>query len=241
MATNFKQYPNGGFNLVPRSTDPSSPAEGDIQCADGTARAAGLWQYLGSAWKAVYIADFVGDSGSGGTRGIVPAPATGDSTKFLKGNGTWATPSTAAATPVARYTTAAGQNTTTGVATIIDFGTSSISSTNVTTGAAWKYTVATGEDGKYEIDALITLAAVTSFDVTEAINLMVYKNGAKYSTLRYQTSLSSTSINYGTNGSDILNLVATDYIDIRVIQNSGATVALLNDAEFNHVTIKKVG
>lgn len=34
---------------------------------------------------------FVGDSGSGGTKGLVPAPAIGDATKFLKGDGTWAT------------------------------------------------------------------------------------------------------------------------------------------------------
>ena len=34
---------------------------------------------------------FVGDSGSGGTKGLVPAPAIGDSTKYLKGDGTWAT------------------------------------------------------------------------------------------------------------------------------------------------------
>lgn len=33
----------------------------------------------------------VGDSGSGGTKGAVPAPAAGDSGKFLKGDGTWAT------------------------------------------------------------------------------------------------------------------------------------------------------
>lgn len=32
---------------------------------------------------------FVGDSGSGGTKGLVPAPASGDSSKFLKGDGTW--------------------------------------------------------------------------------------------------------------------------------------------------------
>lgn len=39
---------------------------------------------------------FVGDSGSGGTKGLVPAPATGDaaSNKFLKADGTWSvTPS----------------------------------------------------------------------------------------------------------------------------------------------------
>jgi len=37
----------------------------------------------------------VGDSGSGGTKGLVPAPAAGDTAanKFLKANGTWAAPS----------------------------------------------------------------------------------------------------------------------------------------------------
>lgn len=41
------------------------------------------------------ISDFVGDSGSGGTAGIVPAPASGDAAanKFLKADGTWTTPS----------------------------------------------------------------------------------------------------------------------------------------------------
>lgn len=36
----------------------------------------------------------VGDSGSGGTKGLAPAPATGDAaaSKFLKADGTWATP-----------------------------------------------------------------------------------------------------------------------------------------------------
>lgn len=33
-----------------------------------------------------------GDAGSGGESGVVPAPAAGDSTKYLRGDGTWATP-----------------------------------------------------------------------------------------------------------------------------------------------------
>lgn len=33
----------------------------------------------------------VGDSGSGGTKGLVPAPSSGDSGKYLKGDGTWGT------------------------------------------------------------------------------------------------------------------------------------------------------
>ena len=34
---------------------------------------------------------FLGDSGSGGLKGLVPAPASGDATKFLRGDATWAT------------------------------------------------------------------------------------------------------------------------------------------------------
>jgi len=35
------------------------------------------------------LAAFVGDSGSGGTKGLVPAPVAGDSTRFLRGDGTF--------------------------------------------------------------------------------------------------------------------------------------------------------
>jgi hypothetical protein len=48
----------------------------------------------GAAAAAQYVT-MVGDSGSGGTKGAVPAPAAGDAAanKFLKANGTWAVPS----------------------------------------------------------------------------------------------------------------------------------------------------
>lgn len=39
----------------------------------------------------------VGDAGAGGTAGLVPAPATGDATRFLRGDGTWQTVSGASA------------------------------------------------------------------------------------------------------------------------------------------------
>lgn len=48
---------------------------------------------LTSTQATALLNNFVGDSGSGGTKGLVPAPATGDATKFLKGDGTWGTPS----------------------------------------------------------------------------------------------------------------------------------------------------
>lgn len=50
---------------------------------------AGAYENLTAAEATAVINAFVGDSGSGGTKGAVPAPASGDSTKFLKGDGTW--------------------------------------------------------------------------------------------------------------------------------------------------------
>lgn len=53
----------------------------------------GTWQ--GTAIAGAYQDAMVGDSGSGGTKGAVPAPATGDAAagKYLKADGTWAVPS----------------------------------------------------------------------------------------------------------------------------------------------------
>lgn len=43
-----------------------------------------------AAAQTALLSAMVGDSGAGGTKGLVPAPGIGDSTKFLKGDGTWA-------------------------------------------------------------------------------------------------------------------------------------------------------
>ncbi len=58
-----------------------------------------LWKRVAGAaqilWNQIDLtgAEFVGDSGSGGQKGIVPAPAAGDAaaSKYLKADGTWAT------------------------------------------------------------------------------------------------------------------------------------------------------
>lgn len=55
-----------------------------------------------SATQATAILNaFTGDSGSGGVKGLVPAPAAGDAAanKFLKADGTWATAGGGSATP----------------------------------------------------------------------------------------------------------------------------------------------
>ena len=49
MAQNFQSLENG-ISLVPQSTDPVNPQNGDLYCSDGTVRAMGLWQYQSGAW-----------------------------------------------------------------------------------------------------------------------------------------------------------------------------------------------
>lgn len=49
MAKKTKFY-SEGLGLVPVSADPASPAQGQMQYSDGTARAEGLWRYNGTEW-----------------------------------------------------------------------------------------------------------------------------------------------------------------------------------------------
>jgi hypothetical protein len=52
---------------------------------------AGAYENLTASEATATLNAFVGDSGSGGTKGLVPAPTAGDATKYLKGDGTWST------------------------------------------------------------------------------------------------------------------------------------------------------
>ncbi len=56
-----------------------------------TTASTGVPEVLSATQSTAILNTMVGDSGSGGTKGLVPAPASGDATKYLKGDGTWAT------------------------------------------------------------------------------------------------------------------------------------------------------
>lgn len=139
----------------------------------------------------------------------------------------------------ARYSTAAAQSISTGTSTIIDFGTKSYDTLAcVTTGASWKYTAKV--PGRYSVHAAAILAASASWSAGEDILFMLYKNGVHVSYLDYKTAYGTTSVPYLVNGSDEVDLVAGDYIDIRIQQGSGSTIALGNFATGNYVAIKLV-
>lgn len=78
------------------------PVDADLTAISGLSpsnddviqRKAGSWVNRTMAQVLSDLAAFVGDSGSGGTKGLVPAPSAGDAAalKFLKADGTWAVP-----------------------------------------------------------------------------------------------------------------------------------------------------
>ena len=87
-------------NAVRDKIETLQPLDADLTTIAGlTATTNNIIQSVSSAWASrtptqvtATLDAMVGDSGAGGTKGLVPAPATGDATKFLKGDGTWGTP-----------------------------------------------------------------------------------------------------------------------------------------------------
>lgn len=65
-----------------------------VDVSDTSEAATGTTKYATGANVTKALSPMVGDSGSGGTKGLAPAPASGDTAagKFLKADGTWATP-----------------------------------------------------------------------------------------------------------------------------------------------------
>lgn len=144
------------------------------------------------------------------------------------------------ATLAARYRTAAGQSIPNNTATIVDFGTVDFDThSRVTTGAAWKFTA--NASGIYAVSAAIIYSGSTGWADTEAGYIALYKNGSLICYLDRKDSYgSASSVLMMLNGQTTIQLAASDYIDIRVFQNSGASLALLNDDDFNYVDIHKL-
>lgn len=79
-----------------QSTDPAAPADARNVIWQVDPTAAGTDASTGQPYfdTSAYMPDMVGDTGSGGSDGLVPAPPSGSAAaqKFLKADGTWAVP-----------------------------------------------------------------------------------------------------------------------------------------------------
>jgi len=93
-------YNTGVTSVIQTQLDAKQALDSDLTAIAGLSptnddviqRKSGSWINRTLAQLLADLVAFVGDAGSGGTKGLVPAPATGDATKYLKGNGTWSTP-----------------------------------------------------------------------------------------------------------------------------------------------------
>ncbi len=143
----------------------------------------------------------------------------------------------------AEYTTTAGQSIPNNTATIINFGTLVTDTDSaVTTGASWHFTVPTGKGGRYLISAIVTTNTTQAGAVPGTLLLEVFKNGSLLADVyRLQMANSVFGATSSASGMTIVNVVATDTLDVRFTQSSGAgagAVALNATAAVNRITIE---
>ncbi len=141
----------------------------------------------------------------------------------------------------ARYSTAAAQSIPNNSSTIINFETSSFDThAAVTVGASWKYTAPVA--GYYSVNAKILFTVTATWAKAEAINFYLFKNGSEVSRIDYNSDhdTSATTNAISAQGSDIVQLAAGDFIDVRIVQNSGAALSLLSSASDNYITVERI-
>lgn len=114
----------------------------------------------------------------------------------------------------------------------------------VTTGASWRFTAAVA--GYYVTAATVQLTSPASWTTGKTARLYLFKNNG--STVD-GTGILGTYNSYGTasfvqlGGTRIVYLAVGDYLELRVIQDTGSSVATYAGAggQFSHVSIWKVG
>lgn len=140
----------------------------------------------------------------------------------------------------AAYTTTAGQSISSGAAAaIIDFGTL-VKDTHlaVTTGASWKYTAPTKQ--VVTVDVRATLSSSAAWNEGETAALYLYKNGALFRFLDFIYAPFTGAQIMLMQGSCTVELASGDYIDIRIVQNSGSAITMDTTAGINTVEITSV-
>lgn len=235
-----------GMAIKPVDADPSAPIEGQLQMSDGTHRSAGLWQYISAAWNQLTAllptttkGDLIVHNGTTDIR--VGVGSDGQHLVADSGEASgvkWEDPNWPGATYETSSTPTMSHNTT----TIVDYNTSIYDTdTAVTTGASWKFTAPSGQGGKYLVTAAASLSQGDLFSGNEIAQLQIFKNGSLH---RELFATHGEGVTAGEelhlSGSAIVSLAASDYIDIRVFHNAGASMDLGSSAAKNYVSIQKL-
>ncbi len=161
--------------------------------------------------------------------------------------GTWATvPSEISNIPFftnesvsARYNTAVALSLGTSAYTTIQFDTKSWDTHNaVTTGASWKFTAPMA--GKFQVVVENAITSGTGFNgTTKSWGIEITKNGSTQSRMYdYPTSTNRSVYNGIT---DSIDMIAGDYISVKIWQDSGGAITLTGTAIENFIVITRVG
>lgn len=141
----------------------------------------------------------------------------------------------------ARYKVGSTQAISNSSTTIVNFGTSVFDTDSaVTTGANWRFTVPAGKGGYYAVTAMVALQQSSNWGVGEYCYLQIYKNGSAGARLVERFLNGSGTLTISVTGTEIINLAAGDYIDIRITQNSGGNVTIDSDGDRCHVAIARL-
>ncbi len=122
--------------------------------------------------------------------------------------------------------------------TIVDFSTLDFEDADRVTGTtAWKFTA--DKDMRLRVSAFVSFINFI-WGVDDQANIFLYKGGVEYAQLDKITIGSITSLQYSLQGSTIIDLVATNFIDIRASQNSAGAILLENSPLRNHISIEEI-
>ena len=179
----------------------------------------------------------VGDSGSGGTAGLVPAPAAGDSGKFLKGDGSFGTPGTSGFTSRLRAYLSADQNHGLTGYEKINFNTEVFDGDSEYDNAT-NYRFTAGATGYYLVNVKVTTNRLDN-TIDDVISL--FKNGSAIDPAAYFIQRSSTgAYNPFALLTTIVSLSASDYIDVRVNLGSYSGPKILGGAGLTFLEVHRL-
>jgi hypothetical protein len=135
----------------------------------------------------------------------------------------------------ARYGNTAGTSIPSGSATQVPFATKTYD-----THSAFSSNVYTVQiPGKYKVSASVNFASA-SWAASNFIDVNLRKNGSNVSSIGFTCFSGTTTVQAGTLGSDEIDCITGDTLDITVFQNSGGARTLSTDSRYNYITIERL-